>query len=85
MFSRGNLVTWRRKKQLVVIRSRIEAKFKATTYKISEFLWIKIILSDLGIKWKKLVKLYYDNKLSINIAHNLVQHDRTKHVSGLTF
>ena len=26
------------------------------------------------------MKLYCDNKATINIAHNLVQHDRTKHV-----
>ena len=69
----------------MVIRSSTEAKFKATTYKINEFLWIKIILSDLGIKWEKLVKLYYENKLAISIAHSLVQHDQIKHVSGLTF
>jgi hypothetical protein len=26
------------------------------------------------------MELYYDNKSAIAIAHNLVQHDRTKHV-----
>ena len=26
------------------------------------------------------MKLYCDNKVAINIAHNHVQHDRTKHV-----
>jgi hypothetical protein len=26
------------------------------------------------------MKLYYDNKVAISIAHNHVQHDRTKHV-----
>jgi hypothetical protein len=25
------------------------------------------------------MRLYYDNKFAIGIAHNLVQHDRTKH------
>ena len=50
------------------------------THGICELLWIKIILSDLGIKWKEPMKLYYDNKSTISIAHNPVQHDRTKHV-----
>ena len=27
-----------------------------------------------------LMKLYYDNKAACDIAHNLVQHDQTKHV-----
>jgi len=26
------------------------------------------------------MRLYCDNKAAISIAHNLVQHDRTKHV-----
>ena len=26
------------------------------------------------------MKLYYDNKSTINIAHNPIQHDRTKHI-----
>jgi len=26
------------------------------------------------------MKLYYDNKFAFGIAHNLVQHDRTKHI-----
>ena len=41
---------------------------------------LKIILDDLGIKWDDPMKLYYDNKLVINIAHNPIQHDRTKHI-----
>ncbi|RVW30369.1 Retrovirus-related Pol polyprotein from transposon TNT 1-94 [Vitis vinifera] len=35
---------------------------------------------DLRIKWDGPMKLYYDNKSAINIAHNLIQHDRTKHI-----
>ena len=47
---------------------------------ICELLWLKIILQDLKIKWKGPMKLYYDNKSAINIVHNPVQHDRTKHI-----
>ena len=32
------------------------------------------------MKWEGTMKLYCDNKLAINIAHNPVQHDRTKHI-----
>ena len=45
-----------------------------------ELLWLKIILDDLRIKWDGPIKLYCDNKLAINIAHNSIQHDRTKHI-----
>lgn len=39
------------------------------THGVCELLWIKNVFDDLGIKWE-----------TINIAHNLVQYDRTKHV-----
>ena len=31
-------------------------------------------------KWDYPMKLYCDNKSAINIAHNPIQHDRTKHI-----
>ena len=47
---------------------------------VRELLWLKIILEDLKFKWEGPMKLYCDNKSAIDIAHNPVQHDRTKHV-----
>ena len=79
-FIGGNLVTWRSKKQDVVARSSAEAEFRAMALGMCELLWLKIILDDLGIKRKKPMDLYCDNKSAISIAHNPVQHDRTKHV-----
>ncbi|RDX81331.1 Copia protein, partial [Mucuna pruriens] len=46
---------------------------------LCELLWLKIILDDLRIELKGLMKLYCD-KSAINIAYNPVQHDRTKHI-----
>nr|KYP41834.1 Copia protein [Cajanus cajan] len=79
-FLGGNLVTWRSKKQNVVARSSAEAEFRAMAQGICELLWLKIILEDLKITWDGPMKLYCDNKSAINIAHNPVQHDRTKHI-----
>ena len=79
-FLGGNLVTWRSKKQSVVARSSAEAEFRAMAHGVCELLWLKIILDDLKIKWEGPMKLYCDNKSAINIAHNPVQHDRTKHI-----
>ena len=79
-FVGGNLVTWRSKKQSVVARSSAEAEFKAMAQGVCELLLGRIVLSDLGFKPKDSMKLYCDNKSAISIAHNPVQHDRTKHV-----
>ena len=68
------------KKQDVVAQSRAEAEFWAMAQGICELLWLKIILEDLKIKWEGPMKLYCDNKSAISIAHNPVQHDRTKHI-----
>nr|KYP41064.1 Retrovirus-related Pol polyprotein from transposon TNT 1-94 [Cajanus cajan] len=79
-FLGGNLVTWKSKKQSVVARSSAEAEFRAMAHGICELLWLKIILEDLKIKWDEPMRLYCDNKSAISIAHNPVQHDRTKHI-----
>ena len=47
---------------------------------ICELLWLKIILEDLRIKLDEPMKRYCDNKSAISIAHNPMQHDRTKHI-----
>ena len=69
-FLGGNLVTWRSKKQNVVVRSSAESEFRAIAQRLCELLWLKIILDDLKIKWDGPMKLYCDNKSAINIAHN---------------
>ncbi|PRQ35290.1 putative RNA-directed DNA polymerase [Rosa chinensis] len=79
-FVGGNLVTWRSKKQKVVARSSAEAEFRGMAHGVCEMLWIRNVLKDLGYKLKKPMDLHCDNTAAIEIAHNPVQHDRTKHV-----
>ena len=43
-------------------------------------MWIKRILQELRASEDLPMKLYYDNKAAISIAHNPVLHDCTKHV-----
>lgn len=50
------------------------------TLGVCELLWVRNVLSDLGFKPKETMSLYCDNTSAIAIAHNPVQHDRTKHV-----
>ena len=79
-FLDGNLVTWKSKKQNVVARSSAETEFRAMAQGVCELLWLKIVLEDLKIKWDGPMRLYCDTKSAISIAHNPVQHDRTKHI-----
>ena len=79
-FVGGNLVTWRSKKQNVVACSSAEAKFRGMTLGICEALWLRLLLMDLGYLPRQPIRLYCDTKVACDITHNLVQHDRTKHV-----
>jgi hypothetical protein len=79
-FVGGNLVTWRSKKQNVVARSSAEAEFRGMALGICEALWLRLLLMDLGYLPRQPIRLYCDNKAACDIAHNPVQHDRTKHV-----
>ncbi|CAL9017436.1 unnamed protein product [Prunus brigantina] len=79
-FVGGNLVTWRSKKQKVVSRSSAEAEYRGMAQGVCDLLWLRRLLRDLGFGPQKPMDLYCDNKAAIAIAHNPVQHDRTKHV-----
>ena len=79
-FIGGNLVTWKSKKQNVVARSSAEAEYRGMAQGVCELLWLRNLLQDLGVKPKNVMQLYCDNKAAIDISHNPVQHDRTKHV-----
>ncbi|RVX14578.1 Retrovirus-related Pol polyprotein from transposon RE1 [Vitis vinifera] len=79
-FVGGNLVTWRSKKQNVVARSSVEAEFRVVAHGICEIMWIRRLLEELKMTSSSPMKLYCDNKAAISVAHNLVLHDRTKHV-----
>ena len=78
-FVGGNLVTWRSKKQKVVALSSAEAEFRGMVKGIHE-LWLKKLLTEIGFAPSSEMNLFCDNKAAIDISHNPVQHDRTKHV-----
>jgi hypothetical protein len=79
-FVGGNLVTWRSKKQKVVALSSAEAEFRGMSKGLCELLWLKRLLTEIGFEPKTEMKLFCDNKAAIEISHNPVQHDRTKHI-----
>ena len=61
-------------------RSSTKAEFKAMPHGICEKLWLKHVLEELRQPSEEAMKLYCDNKAEFSIAHNLIQHDRAKHM-----
>lgn len=64
----------------MVARSSAEAEFCYVAHGFYEVLWIKRLLEELKIPIPAPIKVYYDNKAAISIAHNPVLYDKTKHV-----
>ncbi|RVX17300.1 Copia protein [Vitis vinifera] len=48
--------------------------------RLCEGLWLRLLLQDLGYLSRQPIRLFCDNKATCDIAHNPVQHNRTKHV-----
>lgn len=59
-------------------QSSVEAEFRAVAQGMCKVLWLKKILKELKVKVEVPIKLYCDNKATINIAHNPLQQDWTK-------
>jgi hypothetical protein len=79
-FVGGNLVSWRSKKQTIVARSTAEAEFRSMVHGVCEVLWLRILLTELGLFRDSSLMLYCNNKAAIDIVNNPLQHDRTKHM-----
>ena len=47
---------------------------------ICELIWLKRLLIEIGFVPSSEMDLFCDNKATIDIAYNPVQHDHTKHV-----
>jgi hypothetical protein len=59
--------------------STAEAEYVAAASCYAQLLWMKQILKDFGVTCG-VMPLLCDNESAIKIAHNLVQHERTKHI-----
>ncbi|CAL9020206.1 unnamed protein product, partial [Prunus brigantina] len=79
-FVGGNLVTWRSKKQNVVSRSSTESEYRGIAQWVCEILCMRWLLAEIGFRLDVATKLHCDGQSAFEIANNLVQHDRTKHV-----
>ncbi|XP_019095577.1 PREDICTED: uncharacterized protein LOC109130463 [Camelina sativa] len=79
-FIKGNLVTWKTKKQKVVSMSSAESEYPAMRKFTTELTWLKALLEDLHIKTTTPIPMHCDNQAAIHIATNSVFHERTKHI-----
>eukprot|EP00257_Ricinus_communis_P017173 XP_015575552.1 uncharacterized protein LOC107261368 [Ricinus communis] len=79
-FLGDSIISWRCKKQTVVSRSSTEAKYRAFANTTSELLWLRWLLQSMGISSPSATLLHCDNRNAMQIAHNNIFHERTKHI-----
>ncbi|CAL2250164.1 unnamed protein product [Prunus armeniaca] len=80
IFLGDSLISWKSKKQSVVSRSSAEAEYRAMASTAAEIVWLRWLLQDIGVSLSMPTLMYCDNKSAIQIAHNSVFHERTKHI-----
>jgi hypothetical protein len=68
------------KKQTVVARSSAESEYHAIADASSELIWLRWLLTDMGVPHSSATMLHCDNRSAIQISHNDVFHERTKHI-----
>nr|GEW32146.1 hypothetical protein [Tanacetum cinerariifolium] len=80
MEKKAKLADRNSKKQKVVSLSSAEAEFRGVAKGLAEALWIRKLVSEIGFPPQGSTQIMCDNKATIQISENPVQHDRTKHV-----
>ncbi|RVX17092.1 Retrovirus-related Pol polyprotein from transposon RE2 [Vitis vinifera] len=77
VFIGGNLISWKSKKQDVVVRSSAKAEYRAMDLATCELIWLKHLLRELRFGKDEQMKFIYDNQAVLHIASNPVFHERT--------
>ena len=76
----GDPISWSSKKQRVVALSTCEAELYAEGAAVQEVLWLRDLLSELGLHVQFGSLVYGDNQSTLAVSQNGVKGERTKHV-----
>lgn len=79
-FFNGSPISWKSKLQSTVALSSTEAEYMGLTQASKECLWLQMFLDELGITNIMPTTIHCDNQAAIQIAHNPVHHERSKHI-----
>lgn len=68
----GNVaISWRAKKQSATSRNTAKAEYRVLAYASCEVMWLKGLLTDLGVNIDTAVSLHCDNKAAIDLLQIL--------------
>ena len=76
----GGAMTWSSRKQPIVALSTMESEYIAASDSSREAVWLRGLLTNLGISQSDPTVLRCDNESAINLAHNPLAHKGSKHI-----
>ena len=65
---------------MIVSQFSTEAEYHAMASITKEIVWFRWLLADMSVSLSHPTPMYCDNKNVIRITHNLVFHERIKHI-----
>ncbi|KAL4272215.1 hypothetical protein GQ457_13G013050 [Hibiscus cannabinus] len=72
--------TWLSKKQPIVTLSTCEVEYVAAFWCVCHAIWLRNLLSKMMLKQADATVIHVDNKSTIELAKNPVNHERSKHI-----
>ena len=79
-FLGDNIVTWMSQKQRIVALYSCEAKYISLTLAACQGVWLADLIMELTGESVKPVRIFFDNKLAIDLAKYQVFHSQSKHI-----
>jgi hypothetical protein len=76
----GSVVSWSAKKQSTVSLSTCEAELYALCELTKEILWLRGLMSELGMQLSAPSTVHCDNQSTVVISKNGIKNERTKHI-----
>jgi hypothetical protein len=77
VYAAGGPIAWQSRLQTTVAVSTMEAEYMSAFGAIQELIWIKGVLSEIGIQLVDPITLHMDAKSAIALAKNPMHHKRS--------
>ncbi|KAG8499181.1 hypothetical protein CXB51_005624 [Gossypium anomalum] len=76
----SNPIAWCSKKHVVVSKSSSEAEYRSLANYVAELLWVKQLLTEVGVSLQDTLIVWCDNTSMMSITANLTRYAKVKHV-----
>ena len=73
-------ISWQTHKQASVATSSMQAEYQALSTATKEAIWLWELLKELNFAQQESTPIQQDNQSTIALAHNPINHGRTKHI-----